>query len=178
MGGGRKGAMKGGRERGKGGKGGKGGRGGGGAPAAVPWTMGLSIVPRGPTQTRHGSSPSYLRKSKTDLAAHLRMLLPAGRPGPSARVRQRHSPICLRVPVTNHPKALDPPELASQSHPRREGVGLPGASPPTYAGFWAKRTRPSTPMHTTGGLSTAGVASTVTLHHHAHCRWPGYPRVL
>ena len=30
-------------------------------------------------------------------------------------------------------------------------------------------------MHAAGGLSTAGVASTVTLHDHAHCRWTGYP---
>ena len=87
--------------------------------------------PGGPTQTRQGSPPSYLRKSKTDLAAHLRTLLPVGRPCPSAGVRQRHGLIYLRVPVTNRPKALDPPESASQSRPAREGVGLPGASPPT-----------------------------------------------
>ena len=33
-------------------------------------------------------------------------------------------------------------------------------------------------MRTAGGLSTDGGASTVTLHDHAHRRWPGYPRVL
>ena len=87
----------------------------------------LASSPGGPTQTGQGSPPSYLRKSKTDLVAHLRTLLPAGRPGPSAGVRQRDGLICLRVPVTNRPKALDPPE----SRPAREGVGLPGASPPT-----------------------------------------------
>ena len=31
-------------------------------------------------------------------------------------------------------------------------------------------------MRTAGALTTAGVASTVTLHDHAHCRWRRYPR--
>ena len=44
-------------------------------------------------QTRQGSPPSYLRWSKMNLAAHLRALLPAGRPSLSVGVRQRYGPI-------------------------------------------------------------------------------------
>ena len=91
----------------------------------------LASSPGGPAQTSQGSPPSYLRKSKMDLAAHLRTLFPAGRPGLSVGERQRYGPICLQVPVTNRLKVLDPPESASQNRPAREGVGLPGASPPT-----------------------------------------------
>ena len=105
--------------------------GGGGARAAVPWTMGLRIVPRAPAQSRQGSPPSYLRKSKTDILAHLSTPFPAGRPGLSARERQRHGPICLRVPVPNRLKVPDPPKSASKNRPTRAGVGLPGTSPPT-----------------------------------------------
>ena len=138
----------------------------------------LASSPGGPAQTSQGSPPSYLRKSKTYLAAHLRTLFPAGHPGLGAGERQRYGPISLQVPITHRLKILDPPEAASQNRPARKGVGLPGASPQAYADSWAKRTRPSTAMRTAGGLSTAGVASTVTLHDHTHCRWPGYPRVL
>ena len=75
---------------------------------------------------------SYLRKSKMDLAAHLRTLFPASRLGLSVGERQHHGPICLYVPVTNRLRVLHPPESASENRPPREGVGLPGASPPTY----------------------------------------------
>ena len=90
----------------------------------------LASSPGGPAQTNRGSSPSYLRKSKTDLAAHLRTLFPAGHPGLSVGERQRHGPICLHVPNTNRLKVLNPPKSVSQNRPACEGVGLPGASPP------------------------------------------------
>ena len=57
-------------------------------------------------------------------------------------------------------------------------MGLPGHHPRLENVAGLNRTRPSTTMRTAGGLSTAGGASTVTLHDHAHRRWPGYPRVL
>ena len=91
----------------------------------------LASSPWGPAQTSQGSPPSYLRKSKTDLAAHLRTLFLAGRSGLSVGERQRYGPICLQVPITNRLKVLDPPKSASQNCPAREGVGLPGASSPT-----------------------------------------------
>ena len=59
-----------------------------------------------------------------------------------------------------------------------EGVGLPEHHPRLENVARLNRTRPSTTMRTAGGLSTAGGASTVTLHDHAHRRGPGYPRVL
>ena len=97
----------------------------------VPWTMGLSNFPRGSEAVCQGSPPSYIRESKAVLVAHLRMLLPAGRQGSTAGVRERHGLICLHVHVTNRPKAVEPPESPSQSRPACESVGLPGASPPT-----------------------------------------------
>ena len=56
-----------------------------------------------------------------------------------------------------------------------EGVGLPGHHPRLKNVAGLNRTWPSTTMRTAGGLSTDVVASTVTLHDHAHRRWPGYP---
>ena len=49
-----------------------------------------------------------------------------------------------------------------------EGVGLPGHHPRLNNVAGLNRTRPSTTMRTAGGLRTAGVVSTVTLHDHAH----------
>ena len=89
----------------------------------------LASSPGGPAQTSQGSPPSYFLKSKTDLAAHLRTLFPAGHPGLSAGERQRYGPIYLQLLGTNRPKILNPPELASQNRPAREGVGLPGHHP-------------------------------------------------
>ena len=97
----------------------------------VPRTMGLGVVARESRADQPRESSVLLRKSKTDLAAHLRTLFPAGRPGLSVGERQRYGPICLRIPVTNRLKVLDPPESASQNRLAREGVGLLGASPPT-----------------------------------------------
>ena len=91
----------------------------------------LESSPVGPAQTSQGSPPFYLRKSKTDLAAHLVTLFLGGHPGLSAGERQRYGPICLQVPVTDHLKVLDAPHSASQNSPSLEGVGPPGASPPT-----------------------------------------------
>ena len=157
------------------------GGGGGEEEERLPWSHGrwaLASSPGGPTQTSQGSPPSYLRWSKTNLAAHLRTLFPAGRLGLSASVRQRYGPICLPVLAT------DRSEL-SWTHPSQrprinvtEGVGPPGHHPRLKNVAGLNRTRPSTPMRTAGGLSTAGGASTVTLHDHAHRRWPGYLRVL
>ena len=45
-------------------------------PSHGRWAFASS--PGGPTHTSQGRTPSYLRKSKTDLAAHLRTLFPAG----------------------------------------------------------------------------------------------------
>ena len=54
--------------------------------------------------------------------------------------------------------------------------GSPWGIPPTYD--VAKQGVQSGPtMRIANGLSTAGVASTVPLHDHAHRRWPRYPRV-
>ena len=50
----------------------------------VRWASSL----RGPMQTRGGGPPSYLRRSKSNLAAHLRALLLAGRPGHNVGVQQ------------------------------------------------------------------------------------------
>ena len=57
-------------------------------------------------------------------------------------------------------------------------MGLPGHHPRLENVAGLNRMRPSTTMRTAAGLSTAGGASTVTLHDHAHRRGPGYPRVL
>ena len=51
-------------------------------------------------------------------------------PQTSDALPSRHGPICPQIPVTNRLKVLDPPQSASQNRPAREGVGLPGASPP------------------------------------------------
>ena len=84
----------------------------------------LASSPGGPAQTSQGNPPSYLLKSKRDLAAHLRTLFQAGHLGRSAGERQRYGPICLQVPGTNRPKVRNPPESASKNRPAREGVGL------------------------------------------------------
>ena len=76
------------------------------------------------------------------------------------------------------PTAPNCPGSTRGSVPRStgtEGVGLPGHHPRLKNVAGINRTRPSTTMRTAGRLSTVGVASTVTLHDHAHHRWPGSP---
>ena len=68
----------------------------------VRWAVASS--PGGPTQTGPRSPPSYLCRSKTNLAAHLRALLLAGRPGHSVGVRRLygliHHPGPCHQPLT------------------------------------------------------------------------------
>ena len=49
----------------------------------VPRTIGLGLVPWGSRTDQPGGPPSYLRKSKTHVTAHLRTLFCAGHPGVS-----------------------------------------------------------------------------------------------
>ena len=89
----------------------------------------LASSPGGPAQTSQGSTPSYLRKSQTDLAAPLRTLFPAGCPGLSVGELQRHCPICLWVPVTNRLRVLDPLKSVSQNRSAGKAWVSPGHHP-------------------------------------------------
>ena len=113
---------------GGGGRGGGGGGGGGGALATVPWTMGLSIVPRGSHAKPLGKS-SVLPPQEQDGSRRTREGALAGRPSGCQRrctTTPRSDP---PLPVTNRLKVVDPLESASQSRLAREGVGLPRAHP-------------------------------------------------
>ena len=153
------------------------GGGGGGAPAAVPRTMGLGVVPRG----SHADQPresSVFPPLEQDESRRTPENAPPSRPSGS----QRRCTTTVRSDLLSGPchrplrTVLDPPELASQDQ-RDVRCGSPGASPPT-SNAARQRARSGPTMRTAGGLSTPGVASTVTLHDHAHRRWPRYPRVL
>ena len=98
--------------------------------------------PGGPTQTSQGSPPSYLRKSQTYLAADLRTLFrqairvsaPANdnttvRSASGSLSPTHYGPICLRVPVTNRLRVVDPPESPSQNRPARRRGSPRGITP-------------------------------------------------
>ena len=105
--------------------------GGGGAPAAVPRTMGLGVVPRGsrahqpgessvlPPQEQDGSrrTPENALPSRPSGCQRRRTATPRSDLPPGPGHRPSDSPGSTRVSV---------PESASA-----EGMGLPGASPPT-----------------------------------------------
>ena len=154
-------------------------RGGGGAPAAVPRTVRLGVVPRGP---HAGTAEGVLRLT----SARVRRIRRTPENAPPSRPSgsKRRCTTTLRSDVLSRsrpPTAPNSPGSTRDSVPAStgtEGVGLPGHHPRFENVAGLNRTRPSTTMRTAGGLSTAGVASTVTLHDHAHRRWPGYPRVL